>query len=286
MIVALLSCLLLLVPIFCLIRENDWRSKGFMFLLWGLLAASAWHTSALALTYRIGALLIVLFFGVILSVVHPNRGAGIVLLGAVVIFWLVLKVGINIAKRADLDWNKWTFRAGMVLAAACAVYTVTALHAHKTQGPLESLSDYDQQLIRWLHDHSKPDELILTHFDVISEFQAKTGHPILFDGELFLNMNYMRTLYPVANSMLRDFYGIDYTHSSHLKGIDREKKLDLYAIAAQTLSQRPQRQWQKLGEKYGFRLVMSRTSIPMKLPAVLPGPVWTLYVIPSKAEDH
>jgi hypothetical protein len=99
-------------------------------------------------------------------------------------------------------------------------------------------------------------------------------------------MTYMRTLAPALNSMLRDFYGIDYTHSSHLKGIDRGKKLDLYAIAAQTLSLRAQRQWQYLGEKYGFRLVISRTSIPLNLPAVLPGPLWTLYVIPSKAKDR
>ena len=112
------------------------------------------------------------------------------------------------------------------------------------------------------------------------EIQAKTGHPVLMERESLVLMTYKPALAPVLSAMARDLYGVDYSDPSQLECFMTLGRIDLgsKAVLKQWQSITADK-WRSVGHKYNFRLVLSLTTTPLNLTAVLPGKDWTLYSI-------
>jgi hypothetical protein len=142
------------------------------------------------------------------------------------------------------------------------------------------MTPYENALNLWLAAHAHPDEMILPPIDPRSELQSKTGHPVLMESETLQLLTYMPSLSPVIAAMARDLYGIDYANAGQLRQLASNNRLPTDSpVWIGAWQKRGLDEWQSLGQKYGFRLVLSPTRTPLHLQAVLPGPVWTLYEI-------
>jgi hypothetical protein len=282
--IAMSACLVMILAMPSFIRGEQ-IARVPLFVLWGMLAAATWCAPTLARSYRYGAIIIALIVSGILLVAHPHDHDAVKIFAPFLISWSMFWIGARVLEGATLEWPVWRSRARVILLLACVIYCAAALCAHrgnKGRYPWEVVSEYDQEMNQWLRVHAKPNEMILAHFDTPSELQAKTGHPALMEGDSLLLMTYMHSLAPTLNTLMRDLFGIDYTRSGELKGISVEMKRDIYEIAANIWERRNIEEWQELGRKYGFRLVLSLTRNRLDLPPVVSGPAWTLYVIPPK----
>lgn len=94
-------------------------------------------------------------------------------------------------------------------------------------------------------------------------------------------MTYMPRLAPAIGMMARDLYGIDYSDWNQLQRVWHDGRIrPEFPEWIAAWEPRGRAEWQSLRQKYGFRLVLSPTTTPLDLPVALPGPLWTLYIIP------
>jgi hypothetical protein len=96
----------------------------------------------------------------------------------------------------------------------------------------------------------------------------------------------MKSLAPPVNLIVRDLYGIDYTNGDQIRRIVNADGMlrPTSSVWLDAWKNRSEADWQQLGQKYGFRLVIAPKSTPLDLPAALRGPVWTLHVVPDGAQ--
>jgi len=267
----------------------EWLAPNVFFVMGGMLVACMACAPLLGYLYRFGAILTALIVTGILYFAAPDHHAGVKILVPFLISWGVFRVGAKVLKGAALDWHAWNVGVRISLVLACGIYSAAALRAHagnNGRSSWEVVSGYDQEMTAWLRAHTKPDEMILAQLESATELQVKTGHPVLMELESLLLMTYMRSLAPPLNVMLSDLFGIDYTRSGQLRGIGQEMKREIDVLAAHTWEQRKCGEWQELGRRYGFRLVLSFTKVRLRLPTAVAGPEWTLYVIPPKPVDE
>jgi len=173
----------------------------------------------------------------------------------------------------------WCPSAAVILAVLTAL-GFPAGAAWVARIPGYRLQPYDLQLKAWLKANSSPDDAILVPTGPPSELQVKTGHPVIFELETLYLMTYRPGLAPVIGAMARDLYGIDYLDERKLArvAVDGHVIPGSLPLAAVWLS-RSEREWKQLREKYNFHLVLSHSSVPLKLRPVVPGEKWSLYAI-------
>lgn len=168
----------------------------------------------------------------------------------------------------------WSLQAAVVLTM------VVSLAIPMQQHPEVRITPYDRQLNRWLAEHAAPGESILTPMGPPPEIQVKTNHPVMMERESLVLMTYEPALAGVLGSMARDLYNVDYSNPSSIEPLmDRGTiALGSRAVLRQWQSMTAD-QWRSAARKYNFRLVLTLTSAPLNLTAVLPGKEWTLYSI-------
>ena len=149
-------------------------------------------------------------------------------------------------------------------------------------GRWDVVSEYDQELDRWLKANADPNEMILpAFFSQPKEIQAKTRQPVLMELGTLYTLSYNPSLAPQVKILMGDLYGIDYANSDQVAMIGGSS---YFEIAAETWNERTLQKWQALGHKYGFRLVVAPAGSTLDLPGALSNPAWTLHAIPSSTE--
>lgn len=142
----------------------------------------------------------------------------------------------------------------------------------------DMMSENDRAIDRWLEENARPDEMVLAGFLPRSELQLKTGQPVLFEMKTMWMMNYMPGLAPVIAKMVKDLYGVDYADPQHLRGLCRDGRVSIWCdVWDRHWAARTRTEWEELGRRYGFRLVVNETRVPLDLPVAYAGERWTLY---------
>lgn len=258
--------------------------SNFMVFLWGAwLGVESWATDrgrralAVAAAVALGGSLL------LLRILQGDPGiwafaAALVLAAG----WLGL-MGRVVGGRA-----RWPAPA---LAAACLVAALASVRGpHVANGwdqGSERTSPEEARLAAWLDANAAPGEMLLAPLWPPTLLQAKTGHPVLLDGVTLLTMTYMPALAPPLGVMVRDLFGIDYARPDSLRPLLAADGT-LRPTSAEWLAAWRARDcpaWVALGARYGVRLVLAPTAEPLRLPAVLDGPTWTLRAIPATVAD-
>lgn len=187
--------------------------------------------------------------------------------------------------------RRWLFKMNwgqVALLCACLMISLPALPRSSRDNVLTQLprwdmiSPYDRTLKEWLTLHARPNEMILPAIVPQTKIQHKTDHPALMERESLWLMSYMPDLSPVIGTMMRDLYGVDYANPDQINRLASSGRLSWYSsLWFDIWKERKRDEWQALGRKYGFRLVLSPSEAPLDLPVALPGPHWTLYEIPG-----
>jgi hypothetical protein len=185
---------------------------------------------------------------------------------------LLIGMAALYARRVTLP--RWSLAVLVLLAM------VPSLAIPMKQLDGQHITPYDHQLNAWLREHAAPDEPILTSMGPLSEFQVKTGHPVMMEAETLYLMTYMPALASIIGAMARDLYGVDYSDPSQLSRATTHGQIFLgSAPVSKAWQSKTADDWKRVGRKYNFRLVLSLNTAPLPLLPVLPGPRWTLYSI-------
>jgi len=232
--------------------------------------------------------------GVLVFVLHSTRQAAILLLTFLLSVGLVLLVDKFRWSRIFLGQHRER-QMSIILLGASMFAGVAGLVQYKVWDAWMSSYDHsgnlvprwdvvsqsDRELIDWFAANTQPDEVVLPSLAPRIYLQAKTGHPVLFEQETLWLMTYMPSLASTVGTMTRDLFGIDYTNPDQLKSLSDNGNFSLdipaWSAAWQT---RTLGEWETLGKKYGFRLVLSSTPFPLNLPVAYQSSLWTVYRIP------
>ncbi len=248
--------------------DRDYLRMNLLFVILGAAFATHAYLSGKGLA-RWKALLALGIVAVPSAFLYFARGEkGIVYL----CFGLLLATAVFYALRVNLP--RWSLVASVLLAV------VPSLAVPLKQLDGQHITPYDHQLSAWLTEHAAPDEPIITPMGPLSEFQLKTGHPVMMEVETLYLMTYMPALAPVIGDMARDLYGVDYSDPSQLARVTTNGRIFLGSTpVSKAWQSKTAEDWKHAGQKYNFRLVLSLNIVPIPLKPVLPGPRWTLYVI-------
>ena len=131
-------------------------------------------------------------------------------------------------------------------------------------------SNFDTRVTQALHVRGDDTAMVVSHPDQ-HRLQVRIEHPVLFDAATASSIVYTPHLAPTIQKIMFDFYGFRF-HPK--KPVGTPEWSDLWKF-------RTRLEWQKLGEGYRFRYVISPNAIPLDLEVVLHGDGETLYVIPA-----
>jgi len=180
----------------------------------------------------------------------------------------LLAASLILAVCSLLSEKVWDIRAG--------VYDPAGIN----RGRWDTLSEGDRTIIAWLREHARPTESILAALLPRSEWQSKTGHPVVFEVETLPIITYMPGNAAIIGMMARDLYGVDYSNASAIAGLIRRRTVSLNAPSVyEVWEKRTKDEWRQLGKKYRFRLICSPTRVPLRLPVMVRSAIWTLYAI-------
>jgi hypothetical protein len=94
-------------------------------------------------------------------------------------------------------------------------------------------------------------------------------------------MTYMPNLAPVIGALARDLYGVDYADHARLAEMCSGRLLTEWCPEwLDGWKRRTRAEWQAIGRKYDFDLVIAPANLKLDLPSALEGERWTLYEIP------
>lgn len=264
---------------------------------------------------RVKALFLFAFLGVVFGIYLASRRGDRARLAAGGVAAALVWAGLLISWRATLggivfpvvllgSWMvmagvqaalmKWaaverTFEIAMNvgLAGACVFAMLAFLHGHEmdpvdyARQRWDTLLPYDEELNAWLARNANPGEPLLVPILPRAEVQAKTGHPALMELETIYLMSYMPDLCPSIGMMAKDLYGVDLSDPVQMNAIRAETgQLPQSSEWYRHWSARTREQWQAVGKKYGFRLLLASSTLRLDLPVALAGPRFTLYLIP------
>jgi hypothetical protein len=194
-----------------------------------------------------------------------------------------------------LDWEaphrRRALQVGLLLAVVFA--SAAALRNGKTDfygidsQRWDMFSLDDRELIAWLQTNARPHELILpAGVPRSSWLQLKAGFPMLLQGETYQLITYAPRLAPTVGKMSRELYGINLEDREELKRLGQNRRVEIRDVWRDPWKRRTRAEWQLLGRKYGFRLVLCPVDVSLDLPEALAGRLWTLYTIPGVAESE
>lgn len=277
----LLACIVLQSVLIATGRRAAYDHMAYV--LWGALFAFEWRLAPPAL--RPGLTGAIVAFGV----------------GLLTVWWVAA------------DATGWSFVAGLALGALLAmslktyrrlasaetvqrVLAVTCVAAAGValMGPYipamwdaggEKTSPYQHELAAWLRERAIPQEPILTPLWPPLMLQAKIAHPILVDPVTLLVPAYMRALAVPVARLIRDVFGIDYADPRALAPLLGPNGKLLGSAWLDAWRARDCAAWIPLRDRYAVRLVLVPNAVPVQLPAVFPGPEWTLREIPRTPAD-
>jgi hypothetical protein len=176
-------------------------------------------------------------------------------------------------------------RAGLFCSTALLVAVTLVNGANPARQDAlrwDVISEDDRRVAGWLAEHSGPGELVLGLIFPRPELQPKTGRPVLAELETLYLMSYLPELAAPIGALVKDLYDIDLSSPTRMREIAPNGHLSLYSPAwRQGWEKRSLEQWQALGLKYGFRLVLSESTMSINLPSVLKTRTWTLHTIPQ-----
>ena len=271
-IAVLLSIEAVLIPL-----NYDRLAHHFAFLILAAAFAAALHICVREERWLVAALLAPAAVGAALAVLYFREAER-----AVAVF------AGGFAAFAALGFVPAVALAGWLAPAACVAVALLSVPIPSTKDSwgirnfdvFYQVTPFDRELNRWLASHAAAGESILPAMFPPSQLQSKTAHPVVMEIETLYLMTYMPKLAPVIGSMARDLYGVDYADQARLSRLLVNGRLPTDSpqwVAA--WRRRTREEWQALGQKYGFRLVLSPAHAPLALPVALQGPVWSLYVI-------
>ncbi len=279
-----------------LIVTNRIRAIDYLlFITWGLFLGLDllvhWQDRA----HRLLSVLAVLALGGVLVLLFHSTRQGVILL-------LTFLLSVGLVLLVDkLRWSRILLgqdrerQMSMILLGACVFAGIAGLVQYKVWDAWMSSYDHsgnrvprwdvvsqsDRELIDWFAANTQPDEIVLPSLAPRIYLQAKTGHPVLFEQETLWLMTYMPSVASTVGTMTRDLFGIDYANPEQLKRLSADDSLPpdvpAWSAAWQT---RTLGEWETLGKKYGFRLVLSSTPFPLNLPVAYHSSLWTVYRIP------
>lgn len=266
------------------IQRRDFSSK-ILLLSWGLMFACAWRGATGAGGRRVvalGAAFITAAFAVFVP-----RHWGVV--------YLAIGTIVSLAALAAVSrWSRGAWAVAravprflsLLLAAAVAMTAVTTMSGRQTDpwtgGPRwDKPSPSDLAVKAWLRENAEPDELLLVPMMPRFEGQAKTGHPVILEMETLWIMAYMSSLAPRIGVLVRDLYGVDYADPARIRELTREGDLGpTHPVWKRAWRERTREEWQALGRKYGFRLILTtKKSAPLDLPVAMTHGPWAVHVV-------
>ena len=303
----LITGLVLLTGIYMLLGGDSLRflapllrgSVGVRYLIfsvWGLLFSLEMFSGGRRLVDGLATLAMVGALAGVLLLVSPDSRVATSFLASFLLASAALAIGPKALQFTRFNFQSWSSGLGLAMIAACFLVGVgTLVHVqvldklHAIQGEnnydlgrWDVVSEYDQELDRWLKANADPNEMILPAFlSQPQEIQAKTGQPVLMDLGTLYTLSYNPSLAPQVKILMGDLYGIDYANSDQVAMIGGSS---YFEIAAETWNERTLQKWQALGHKYGFRLVVAPAGSTLDLPVALSNPAWTLHAIPSSTE--
>lgn len=244
--------------------------------LWGMLLALAVRAAGTAAARNTTLATLAAIGGALL--LTPSRSHFFWFVGAFAFHSVAVRLGSLGSSMPPRPWSSWASRVAL---GGFAAVSLVALKIHGSATTWHTVSDFDRRVISWLNENAKPGEPILPSTYPYTALQAKTGHPVLLQWETLYIVAYTPSLAPAVNVLAKDFLGVDYS----LPGADGDRcgsRIPAWCPAfAELWKGRTVEDWQRLGAKYGFRLVLGRTTVPLDLTPVVEGPTWILYTIPS-----
>lgn len=268
---------------------RTWVASHLLFVIWGVLSAfdlftrQTRHHRLLLSLLAPAALVGSMFF------LYPQTRGGIFFLAGLVPTLTLLSTWGWLTAQLGRNWSFTRRWSSLALLCACALTIAAALPGRRINlidrdAPNQErpylLYAYDRELNSWLAKNASPNEMILPPLYPPTGLQAKTGHPVLMEWETVYLLTYMPSLAPTIGSMMRDLFGIDYSGPEAARSIAQHERIDPQIAWRSSWKDRKLGEWQLLSRKYGFRLVLSMSSLPLDLPVALPGRTWTLYSIP------
>jgi hypothetical protein len=138
----------------------------------------------------------------------------------------------------------------------------------------------DRAIGEWLRSNASRDEMVLAGYLPRSELQVKTSQPVLFEMKTMWIMTYMPDLAPLINRMVHDLYGVDYGNAEQLSRLCPDGRLSAWCrVWDDNWADRTRDEWREVGGRYGFRLVVNESRVPLDLEVAVAGERWTLYTI-------
>lgn len=288
------------------------RYPGALYAMWGTLLAMDFYACRKRPWRRWASPAAILVVGAMtLSISGETRQGGnwIPLTTSLLISFLVCSIAFGLSgliwrRRENRDdgkpaepqaalWSaarRWPLQIGMgniALVCACLVASLAALPRSSNQPVFtrlprwDMISQDDLELKQWLATHGRPNEMILPSVMPPNKAQQKIDHPILMERESLWLMSYMPSLSQALGMMMRDLYGVDYANPDQFNRLCPGGRLDWYSpVWREIWKERKREEWQALGRKYDFRLVLAPIDSSLDLPIAQPGRYWNLYEIP------
>jgi hypothetical protein len=272
---------------------RSWIASHLLFVTWGVLFAFDLFTHRARRNRLLPSLLMTAALAASMFVLYPQTRAGVFFLAGLVSTLAFLSASSWLTVQMKRDWTLTYRWSSLVLLCGCALTIAAALPGRRVNlidgdAPNQErpylLYAYDRELNAWLSKNTSPNEMILPPLYPATGLQAKTGHPVLMEWETVYLLTYMPNLAPTIGSMMHDLFGIDYSGPQAAQAIAQHQRIDPQIAWQSSWKERKLAEWQTLSRKYGFRLVLSMSSLPLDLPVALPGKTWTLYTIPQPSE--
>jgi hypothetical protein len=278
----------------------DWLYRGrvaihLIFIVWGVLFAMELLNHTLLLRRRLDCLFGVLVLAASTFLATPPSRVGVTLLASFFLSMLLLSVLLLVRRffsrphsGSSLIPHRPAFALLLIIALICAAALPgRRMDAwHRKLERWDMVSRDDRALRDWLAKNARPGEMLLPALWPRSELQPKTGHPVLMELETLYLMTYVPRLAPTIGVMAKDLYGMDYSDPAQLRSIAEDGRVLPETAWIRTWRERRQAEWQSLGQRYAFRLVLSPADVPLDLPLARPGNTWNLYTIPARSSPH
>jgi hypothetical protein len=208
---------------------------------------------------------------------------------AVAILMLIPELPL-LAHSSSSVTKRWDFAALFAPALVAAIVLVglpgywdrvAPLGPDGTPNRWDRVWSYDREMNQWLAANTEPDEMILPVMSPRSEIPAKTGHPVLIEPPTLYLMSYMPDRAGVVGRMVDDLYGVRYGDSAWVARTAPSGRLSTSDdVWMEAWRERTRAEWQEVGTRYDFRLVLAPTGTPLDLPLGFVGSMWSIYVIP------
>lgn len=248
------------LPIWPMILSADLAQRYFsgpetaLFFMAGGSIVSLWsnsqHTGPLTVSWRC----LVVVGWVALAMYHQFAAAS-VLVG--------IAVALAGAPLASRNFGPRTRTLGSVVA--CFMGITALAHILLVEWRMREqlpISPFEAEMARYLAEHSVPSDMVLTPLE--EHYQMVLQRPVVATFETRQHSGYVPSIAATNSKLFADLYGVKDGHWYDW---------DLW-------QRRTEKEWEALGQAYGFRYVISKDFYPLHLPVCLHGEGLVLYEVP------